>query len=272
LADISRLLIAGANGIVGQALPFGIKCSHQELDVTNPTSIATAYDKYNPSAILMLSSINLRSSEDNPQLAYNVNVWGTYNLAREAAKRNIPLIIISSGAIFNGPIGSQFTEEDIPSPLNIYGQTKYLAELIARNVAPKHIIIRTGWIYGDMPKRGGFASFIERTIVAAQKGETIQASSHQHGSPALMQDLVYHIKSLIESDRQGTFHVANAGSASAADMAHHIVNYFKSTSRVEVPESKLESIARSPSEVLDSKKLAMRGWKEALDYYLGSRS
>lgn len=270
MTDITRLLIAGANGIIGQALPFGIKCTHQELDVTDPNSIAAACDKHKPSAILALSSIDLRSSEKDPILAYKVNVWGVHNLACEAAKRNIPLIIISSGAIFEGPIGSQFKEDYLPSPLNVYGETKYLAELVVKSVAPKHIIIRTGWIYGDMPKKGGFANFVESAARAAKKGDLIKASGNQYGSPTLIDDLVFHIKNLIAENARGTFHISNKGGASASDIAHEIVHYFRSPSHVEQISGTNDSSSprRSQSEVLDSSKIPMRDWKLALHDYL----
>lgn len=135
--------------MVGSNLDFGIKPLKFELDVRFPKSIEKACIKYSPSGILCLSSINIRDSEHNSSNAYKVNVIGVHNLAREARKRQIPLILISTGAIFSGSIEEIFSEDSIPNPLNIYGQTKYTAEIIALKSSAKNLVIRTGWIFGS---------------------------------------------------------------------------------------------------------------------------
>ena len=86
----------------------------EELDVTKSEEINEICNKINPSAIIALSSLDLRLCEDNPFEAYKVNVLGIYNLALEAKKRDIPLVMISTGAIFNGNLNDIFKEEDLP--------------------------------------------------------------------------------------------------------------------------------------------------------------
>lgn len=269
MTDVSRILITGANGLIGQKMSFGIKASRDELDVTNPEAIGKFCEKFNPSGIVCLSSIDLRSCEKDPLSAYKVNVLGVYNLALEAVKRDIPIIILSTGAIFNGLAGKSFREGDIPNPQNIYGQTKYLAEIVVKHVAKKYIIARTGWVFGTTSAKKSGA--IDRIIALAKSGERIKAVTDQTGSPTYVNDFLEALEKLIKLDSYGTFHITNDGVASAADVAKEIVSICKSSS--EIVETKAEGIEsngprRSPSEALASGKIKLRSWREALKSYL----
>lgn len=268
MADLSKILILGSSGMVGSALDFGIKLNHQECDITNPESIQSAMDRYNPTGILCLSSLDLRVCEEDPLKAYNVNVLGVHNLALEAKKRNISIIIISSGTMFSGSPEKIFSEEDIPEPLNIYGQTKYLSELLVQKTTENHIIIRTGWLFGGNPQAR--LSFIDKMFSSLKEGKDITATMDQFGSPTLMQDYVQNLKGLIETDQKGTFCIVNQGSASAAELMKEAAKILNSSSQIN--EAKISDfsskIKRSPSEALKSSRVHIRPWKKALKEYL----
>lgn len=271
MADLSKILITGSNGIIGSVLDFGIKKSHQELDVTNRENIKEVCDKINPSGILCLSSINLRASEKNPIEAYNVNVFGVYNLSYEAMKRKIPLILISTGVVFSGIAEDFFSEESTPNPLNIYGQTKYLAEILTLKDSDKNLVIRTGWIFG-INKNFKMKSIFDKIIDLIIEEKEINATYDQYGSPIYIKDLVSEMKKLISNDSSGIYHIVNSGRASAVEFAEEVTIYSKSKSKIErVSVTEFESVVkRSPSEYLISKKIKLRSWKESLREYLDS--
>ena len=100
MADLSRILVTGAQSRIGQAIPFGIKLSHKELDVTNKQAIQQKCEQLSPSGILCLASIDIRLCEKDPLLAYKVNVLGAYYTAQIANERNIPFIFINSYIIY----------------------------------------------------------------------------------------------------------------------------------------------------------------------------
>lgn len=268
MIDLSRLLVTGGYGMVGQALPFGIKTSHHEIDVLDKDRIRAFCDRVNPSGILCLSSVNLRNSEKNPMQAYAVNVFGVYNLACEALRREIPIILVSSGTVFQGPLESLFSEDDLPNPKNIYGQTKYLAEILVRSVTDNYLILRTGWLFGGKTK----TSPVDKMIGLVKNSEEITATIDQKGSPTYLLDFVEKMKELIDADARGLIHVVNEGAASAADVTQEIIAYVKSEPKLHLV--KMSDLTgqppRSASEVLFSKKIKLRHWKEALKDYLNS--
>lgn len=255
--------------MLGQAISFGIKVPHKELDVTDHKAVRDACERLNPSGLLCLASLDLRRCQENPFDAFQTNTFGVFKVAQEAERRNIPFVMVSTGAIFYGILNDSFTETAIPAPVNLYGQSKWLAEILAAQATPNHLIARTGWLYGT--KSTHHLNFVDRALGLAKKGENIIASTDQRGSPTWVEDFVGELKRLISSEAKGVHHVVNDGAATAAEIAQEIIKLTKSSSRLQlvnaadVPNS---GPKRSPSEVLISDKVKLRPWREALAAYL----
>jgi len=271
LADLTKILIAGGYGMIGSHLDFGIKPLKSEFDVTNPKSISESCKKYNPSGILSLCNLNIRASEQNPFEAYKINTFGVYNLAKETKKIKIPLILISTGVVFSGDVKDSFSEENTPNPLNIYGQTKYLAEIMTLENSDKNLVVRTGWVFGadkDSEKKNIFDKMLDSAIA----GKEIKATYDQYGSPISIRDLTSELKKLISSNFSGIYHVTTAGRASAVDFIEEAVTYLKNKPKINklsVTEF-ASTLKRAPSECLISKKIKLRPWQESLKSHLYS--
>jgi nucleoside-diphosphate-sugar epimerase len=96
-----------------------------------------------------------------------VNVDGTLNLARQAAKAGVKRFIFSSSVKVNGEhteMGTLFTELDNPNPNDAYGVSKLEAERgllkIAQETGMEVVIIRPPLIYGPGVK-ANFASMLK---------------------------------------------------------------------------------------------------------------
>ena len=272
MIDFRRALVTGGAGMVGQALPFGIKPSRDQLDVTDPAATERYCANIEPSAIICLSSINLHACEREPIEAYHVNVFGAATLAKEARRRDIPLVIVSTGAVFNGPSGSSFDEDATPSPVNLYGQTKWLSEEVVRRLTDKHLILRTGWLFGRSgPHR---MNLVDQAYAAAQCGRPVEANVDQEGSPTYVRDFVETLENLLDDGRFGLFHVVNANRACAAEIADEVsrlTNDRLLVQRRKAHEIDSSGVRRSASEVLTSRWLFLRPWKEALASYVEER-
>ncbi|MBV1789408.1 SDR family oxidoreductase [Marinobacterium sp. D7] len=96
-----------------------------------------------------------------------INVDGTLNLARQAAKSGVERFIFISSIKVNGEqtfSGAPFTAEDNPSPEDAYGLSKLEAEQGLRRIAEETgmdvVIVRPPLVYGPGVK-GNFASMIK---------------------------------------------------------------------------------------------------------------
>lgn len=253
--------------MIARHLSFGIKLSKEQLDVTDPAAVRKATDEIRPAAILCLASYDLRSSEKEPFNAYNTNVTGVCNMAKEAARLDIPIVMVSSGAVFNGPIDATFDESAQPKPLHHYGLSKFLAEQFIASIAPRHLIVRTGWVFGG--KGAHHQNFIDTAIERVGQGEEITASDNQRGSATYLAHFMQRFEEAVKNEEQGVLHIVNSGAATALDIAELLLEEMGGQSKiVAAKQAAISTIKRSPSEVLISTKCTLAPWQDALREYL----
>ena len=121
----------------------------------------------------------LKENDNNPLVAFRkVNVDGTLNLARQAAKNNIKQFIYLSSIGVNGAetFGEPYTYNDVPAPHSPYTISKYEAEQGLRSISEDSgmelIIIRPPAVYGN--EAPGNLRLVEKFI---KKGIPLPLSS-----------------------------------------------------------------------------------------------
>lgn len=268
MKDLSGFLITGGSGMVGSQIPFGFKPKRQELDVTDSDSVTRYFEKIRPTGVIHLAALNLAQSETDPEMAHRTNVEGTINIASRCARANIPLVVVSSCAVFDGKKSEPYLESDTPNPLNIYGQTKREAEKQAIKHCPTVLIVRTGWVFGGTRD----IKFIRRFIEAMRNHEPVRATKDRFGSPTYVPDLLYEIEALLSSGQEGIVHVVNDGIFSYAEIAALIRDLLGSDAHIEaIPSAQMEAGGplRGRMEGLASERHSrLRPCKEALAEYI----
>jgi dTDP-4-dehydrorhamnose reductase len=155
-----------------------------------------------------------------------VNAEGPSRLAAETGRRGIPLIHISTDYVFNGKKGSPYVEQDEPAPLNVYGRSKLAGESGVHAANPRHVILRTLWVYS--PYRKNFVRTILR--LAVERGR-LTIAADQRGCPTAACDIAkacldIAIRCASEPARApyGVFHFAGLGEANWSEFAKAIVD------------------------------------------------
>ncbi len=266
---LSRTLVTGAHGMVGSYVDFGIKKGREELDITNVKTVEKAFNEVKPKCVLHLAAeTDLDLCAKDPIHAYNVNVIGTFNIAKLCSKFGSKMVYISTANVFDGNKKTPYTEDDVPNPVNLYGRTKLLGEMVVRDIVPNSLVVRTCWLFGGGPDKD--KKFVATIIRQLENNKQIRVVADKFGSPTFAKDLVNGIKFLIEKDERGIVHLANTGVASRYDIAKEIVETLDKDVKV-MPVKSSEfgyMAARANSEYLSSKLNIMRPWKEALREYL----
>ncbi len=122
-----------------------------QLDILQANDLANALDQCTPRAIVHAAAYtDVGGAETDRTACWQVNVDGTRNIVREAIRREILLLHISTDYVFEGTTGG-YAEDDPPGPVrNYYSLTKLAAEAVART-APRHLVIRTSFRPREWP-------------------------------------------------------------------------------------------------------------------------
>lgn len=209
-----KILVTGANGQLGRALKaaYGTAthiefCTRAEFDITNPP--ARDWSQYQ--AIINCAAFNdVNGAETRRAEVWEVNAVAPAKLAAIASAHNLTLVHVSSDYIFDG-VNKVHGEEEIPSPLSLYGASKAAGDTAAQTT-PKHYVIRTAWVFGD----GN--NFVRTMADLAHKGVEPRVIHDQRGRPTYAEDLAKAIKHLLETGAEyGVYNVTSDGDAVGRD-------------------------------------------------------
>jgi len=111
---------------------------------------------------------------DRQDLAYEVNVTGTTNVAWSCRKTGAGLVFPMSMAVLGDPDSFPITVEDSRNPMNWYGRTKLLGERTIESLAddsfPAHLFLKSNLygeheIDGDLVSKGTVINFfVDRAL------------------------------------------------------------------------------------------------------------
>ncbi len=151
---MKKILVTGAAGQIGSELVPALRERHggenviaaghrtalpadvQEsgpsikLDVTSAAEVMKAVGELGIETIYHMSSILSALAESNRQIAYAVNINGTYNILEAAVSHNVGKVIIPSSIAAFGPDTPQENtpNETIQRPNTLYGISKVFGE------------------------------------------------------------------------------------------------------------------------------------------------
>ena len=243
-----RILITGAQGQLGHALQQALTGEDlilkdlPEFDLTESgceSQILAAC----PSVILHVGAYtNVDGAEREPDRAMAVNAQGTDFVARAAATLNARLIYVSTDYVFDGTQTTPYREEDLPHPINVYGQSKQAGEIAALAGCPNTLIVRTAWLYGHAGQ-----NFVKTIIKLASEKPFLEVVGDQRGCPTNADDLALALKDLIASDLRGICHVTNGGDCTWHEFAEAIVSLMGLSTPVKaITTEQMGRLARRP--------------------------
>jgi dTDP-4-dehydrorhamnose reductase len=249
----------------------------QKIDVRVLEDVSDWAKSEKPDFIFHLAAeTDVDLCEKSPEHAYRTNYIGTENVALVCQKHDIPLLYISTGAVFNGRSGEPYTEFDEPEPINVYGRSKLAGEIAVQRFVKKYFIIRAGWMIGGWEIDKKYVFKIVRQLLEGRK--EIRAVNDKFGSPTFTADFARNLLPLIKTERYGLYHMANKGSASRYDIAVKIAELMNLNKSVRVnPVNSAEFPLPAPrprSEMLSNCHLDLIGmndmphWEDALRRYI----
>ena len=282
-----RVAVIGSTGQLGQDLMrvFGgdaVGFAHQDLDVTDETSVASAMHSVKPDWVLNTAAFHrVDDCEVDPTLTFAVNATGALNVARAAADFRSGVVFYSTDYVFGGEDrdrGHPYEEGDSPRPLSVYGASKVAGEQLVMQANARHLVVRSAGLYGTATSRKGW-TFPELMINKARTEGIVRVVTDQVLSPTNTADLARKTRELIEHDATGLFHLTNAGECSWFEFAQGALDIAGVETKIEpISTEQLQQRARRPPySALATARLEevglspLRPWKEALGDYLHTK-
>jgi dTDP-4-dehydrorhamnose reductase len=250
----------------------------ERADIRDHALMAAEIERYRPDVIINLAALtDLEMCEREPDNAWATNAYGAEFLGELARDRGIPYVFISTAGIFDGA-KDFYSEDDLPSPLSIYGKSKHYAEISITRSVPQHFVLRAGWMMGGGPRKDKkFINKIFKQVAAGAR--ELRVVDDKLGTPTYTHDFARGIVHLLERGQPGLYNQVGAGDGSRYDVAVEFVRLLGLADSVRVVRVGSEEFAREyfavrpRSERLLNRRLdamglnVMRDWKLCLAEY-----
>lgn len=223
-----KILLTGSAGQLGRELVRSlaclgevVACDRRALDLGDADALRSVLRATKPSVVVNAAGYTaIDRAESEPAAAAAVNGLAPGILAEEAKRCGALLVHYSTDYVFDGAKGAPYTEDDAPAPLSAYGRSKLAGERAIAAVAGRHLILRTGWVFG---LHG--ANFIKTILRLARERDELRVVADQCGAPTWTRHLADATALLLarRDAAEGLFHVAAAGEATWHGYAEAIV-------------------------------------------------
>lgn len=184
------------------------------LDISSFDQVKKVLNEIQPEVILNCAAFtNVDLCEDKEDLAYELNA----NSIKNFSGFNGHFFHISTDYVFDGTSGPYY-EDDITNPINVYGKSKLLGELIVEDLFDKHTILRTNILFG----KDSSASFLNWVVNSLKKNQEIKVVNDQINNPVSVYDCSRTINQLINESTLGKYHLGSDNLCSRFDFAMKI--------------------------------------------------
>jgi dTDP-4-dehydrorhamnose reductase len=246
-----RILVTGREGQVARSLAEGAAADpniklmfagRPQFDLLEPETVRSAVLAARPDVVVSAAAYTaVDQAEDEPEQAFAINATGAGSVAAAAAEVGAPVIHLSTDYVFSGDLDGEYAETDEPDPQSVYGRSKLEGEEAVAVANPRHVILRTAWVYSPFGK-----NFVKTMLALASQRDHVRIVADEWGNPTAAADIAGGILRIAktvadgrQADRFGIFHLSGEGSTNWAGFARHV---FAESARLGGPSARVEDI------------------------------
>lgn len=298
---MKKILVTGALGQIGSELVSALRTKYghdhviasdvrdskdvaqefypyEKLDVLDRVGLANVIQKHNISVIHHLAAILSAAGEKNPQLCFDVNIIGLYNVLEVARELGVKQIVCPSSIAVFGPETPRDNtpQQTVILPKTMYGVSKAAGELICDYYVKKYNMDIRGLRYPGLISYktlpgGGTTDYAVEIFYEAIKNKKYTCFLEKDTVLPMMYmaDAIRGTIELSEADFSKLKHFSNFNFAAISFSCEEIANEIKK----HIPEFQIDykpdfrqAIANSwPKSIDDSSSRAEWGWKAEYD-------
>jgi len=235
-----RLLVTGGSGLLGGSIiraaagdfevfatyntnPVSLPgCECISMDIRDENKVKSLLGQIEPNLVIHTAALaRVDYCEDHPEETRILNVKGTENVAK--ASVGSKFIYISTDSVFDGEKG-MYSEDDTPSPLSVYSQTKLEGEIAVKAILPDSIIARTAFYGWSLFNN---TSLVEWVFYNLREGNQIGMFTDVIFSPIFTEDLARLLLGMYRRGLNGVYNVAGNEHCSKYDFGLEIARAFR---------------------------------------------
>jgi len=221
-----RLLVIGASGLLGSKVysqagaDYDVSGSYnpevdgksawrlEALDIGSKDEVERLFEKTRPDVVILCAAMtNVDACEKQPLVANRVNATGPELVARSCKKTSARLVHVSTDYVFDGMKDRRYTEEDLPRPISVYGQSKLAGERAILRTHPGSVVARPAVLYGWNPLEDK-DNFVTWVLKKLRGGQPATLFEDQRISPTYADDLAHTLLALAARDVSDIWHVS----------------------------------------------------------------
>ncbi len=227
---MEKIVVFGSTGQVGRALRAAVGdtqavfLSRNEVNFSDLDAVKRSLDRHQPRVLINAAAYTaVDRAENESSLAHTINGEAPGVIAKWCKERDIPFVHYSTDYVFDGSGDHFWTENDRPSPLNVYGESKLLGERRIQEVGGKYLILRTSWVYCHTGN-----NFVRTMLKLGQELTSLKVVDDQLGSPTYAPDIAratlvaLDLAMRKESFQYGIYHLTGNGVTSWFNFANEI--------------------------------------------------
>ena len=254
---MTRLLVTGASGMLGANLvllaqdmgyevlgwtnsrrlvnaPFATR----PVDFLNQPALAQAFETAQPDALINCAAqANVDLAEKHPGATFRINADAAGELATLARIANVPMVHISTDAVFDGTQGN-YRETDTPNPLNTYAKSKLAGEQAVAEANPDAAIARVVFYGWSLTGTRSLAEFFYNNLTA---GKPVNGFTDMFFSPLYVRHLAETLLEMLDKRMGGIYHVYSPESLSKYHFGMLLAHEFGLDASLIRPISALDS-------------------------------
>jgi dTDP-4-dehydrorhamnose reductase len=249
-----RIAVFGSNGLLGSNI-----CSYfskkdnckvlaldRTIDIRNYNAVLSAIEDTKPDfCINAIALSDPDNCELSPQEAFDVNYVGAVNITNAAAKYNGLSVHFSSDYVFSG-VKSEYSESDLPDPLQFYGKTKMALE---NSLQDRSAVFRLPFLYGvSQAHNRGFINNLCNKIIL---GENLYISDIRQRYFTWAGDICLYLDELISNYDTGIYNLSSGACYSKHEVSEKVLKIFQdagiNTGSSIMKSDQAKTLAKRPS-------------------------
>jgi dTDP-4-dehydrorhamnose reductase len=223
----TSILITGADGQVGHELAIAnslhrlVALTRRQLDITDAARIDAVFDQNNPDIVINAAAYTqVDRAESERNQAFAINSDGVRLLGEACARRNLPLLHLSTDYVFGGDSAEGYAEDDAIAPRSVYGESKAAGEEALRSVLAEHVILRTSWVFSATGN-----NFVKTMLRLGRERSELGIVADQRGCPTSARSIAQVLLQIADHCLEGkavewgTYHYCNLPATTWYDFA-----------------------------------------------------